>query len=215
MKDLAPLEFSINNPGFFGVTTKRKTLFVQGYAPRNWEVLPGQHFQFTFGNRGIACRGGTYRSPPKVLHERRLFRPRWRNGERPLGLFRDFRRAADALERLAAGMSAAQRERLDTAPVFERLHELEQSRSLWEAEVEGILAKAEGKLKAAANSEARERTMRKSREADIDPFNIDSEEVEGGLPAEDAWLSHPQEVQPVRVDVAPDYKTLALSRKFG
>jgi len=132
-----------------------------------------------------------------------------------LGLIKDFRRAADALERMAAGMTAAQRERLDTAPVFERLQDLEQSRSMWEAEVEGILAKAEGKLKAAANSEARERTMRKSREADLDPFGDDSDGFPEVVPIGDAPASEEEGVQPVRVDVAQDYKALALSRKFG
>ena len=151
----------------------------------------------------------------KVMDEVRLSALRWRNEEGTLGLLNDFRRAADALERMAAGMTAAQRERLDTAPVFERLLDLEQSRSMWEAEVEGILAKAEGKLKAAANSEARERTMQKRHEADPDPFGIDSDEVETLVPIGDVAAGEEEGVQPVRVDVAPDYKAVALARKFG
>jgi len=112
-------------------------------------------------------------------------------------------------------MSAAQRERLDTAPVFERLQDLEQSRSMWEAEVEGVLAKAEGKLKAAANSEARERTMRKTYENDVDPFGDDSEEVEAVFPVGDVAAGEEEGLPAVRMDVAPDYKAIALSRKFG
>lgn len=132
-----------------------------------------------------------------------------------MGLFKDFRRIADALDRLAAGMSAAQRERLEVGPVIERLQDLERSRGMWEADVEGLLAKAEGKLKAAANAEARERTMRKTYEADIDPFNIDGTEEQEELLVGYAPPSQEEGVQPVRVDVAPDYKAVALSRKFG
>jgi len=139
----------------------------------------------------------------------------WRNEEGTLTVFRDFRRAADALERLATGFSAAQRERVEVAPLLERLVDLEQSRSMWEAEVEGILAKAEGKLKAAANAEARERTMQKRHEADLDPFSIDSDEVEALIPIDDVAAGEEEGLPPVRMDVAPDYKALALSRKFG
>ena len=132
-----------------------------------------------------------------------------------MAILADFRRAADALERLAAGMSAAQRERVEVGPLAERLADLERGRAMWEADVEGLLAKAEGKLKAAANAEARERTMQKSYEADLDPFGDSSDEVEEIIPIGDAEAGEEERVQPVRVDVAPDYKALALSRKFG
>ncbi len=132
-----------------------------------------------------------------------------------MGVFRDFRRAADAIERLAAGISTAQRERVDTGPLLERLVDLETSRAMWEAECEALLMKAEGKLKAAANSEARERTMQRNREADIDPFNHDGDEESEVIPRGYAPAGEEEGVPPVRVDVARDYKALALSRKFG
>jgi len=151
----------------------------------------------------------------EVSHEVGTHRARWRNGGSTLGILGDFRRSADALERLATGFSAAQRERIEVAPLLERLVDLEQSRGMWEAEVEGVLAKAEGKLKAAANAEARERTMRKSYDADLDPFAAPGDEIEAILPVSDAPAGEEEEVQPVRLDVAPDYKTIALRRKFG
>jgi len=132
-----------------------------------------------------------------------------------MGVLRDFRRAADALERISVELSVAAVNRAETGPLLERLVALEQGRAMWEAEVEGILAKAEGKLKAAANSEARERTMQKSRGADLDPFDFDSEEEPEILPVRYAEAGEEEEVQAVRVDVAPDYKALALNRKFS
>ena len=202
-------------PDFFGNRQQEKTHSSKAHAPPISEVLPGQHFRITFGNRVIAYRGEQSPWTSHPLGEVGTRRSRWRNEESNLGLFKDFRRAADALERLAAGMSAAQRDRLDTAPVFERLLDLEQSRSMWEAEVEGVLAKAEGKLKAAANSEARERTMQKRHEADLDPFGNDSDEVEEILPLGDVAPSEEKGLLGMPLDVAPDYKAIALSRKFG
>lgn len=130
-------------------------------------------------------------------------------------VLRDFRRAVDAIERIGVAVSAAQRQRMDTAPVLQRLLDLEQSRAIWEAEVEALLMKAEGKLKAAANSEARERTMQKSRETDPDPFDFDRVEVEEVVPLGYAPASEEEALPAVRLDVARDHKTLALRHKFG
>ena len=81
-----------------------------------------------------------------------------------------------------------------------------------------MLMKAEGKLKAAANSEARERTMRKSYEKHLDPFDPDGEEevrpVGEVLPDRDVWLGEPEGVSAVRVGVESDYKQAALRHKF-
>ncbi len=140
---------------------------------------------------------------------------RRRNEESTLSIFRDFRRAADAIERLAAGISAAQRERIDSQPLLERLVDLEQSRAMWEAEVEALLMKAEGKLKAAANSEARERTMQKNRENLVDPFDPDFPEEPTPLRFDYAAPSEEEGVPALRVDVETDHKAAALRRKFG
>ena len=133
-----------------------------------------------------------------------------------MAVLRDFRRAVDALERIATGLEFATRALADNAPSLERLQELERTRALWEADVEALLMKAEGKLKAAANSEARERTMRKSYEADLDPFDEESDESEMRVPDFDATAGEEEEVLPVRVAVAPESKkAVALRAKWA
>ena len=118
-----------------------------------------------------------------------------------MGVLKDFRQAVEALERIAAAVNGAVRSIHENQPSTERLEELERTRAMWEAEVEGILAKAEGKLKAAANSEARERTMRKAYENALDPFGDDSEALEAAIQDRDAEASYAEEVQPVHVDM--------------
>jgi len=133
-----------------------------------------------------------------------------------MGVLKDFRRATDALERIATALNGALRANQASELPLERLLELERSRSLWEADVEGILAKAEGKLKAAANAEARERTMVKSYENELDPFSDDSEELQERIPPVDAEVSYQEEVQPMHLGVAPESKkAYALRAKFS
>ena len=131
-------------------------------------------------------------------------------------VFRDFRRIADSLERLAASVTAAASRQQTATALTERIEDLERERSLWEAEVEGLLAKAEGKLKAAANSEARERTMQKRFADDADPFLAPGEEIEATVPAGDVEVGGTEEVLPLRLDVASEsWKTRALMAKFS
>jgi len=133
-----------------------------------------------------------------------------------MGVLKDFRRAADALERLAANLPAANREHNEVALLVEKIVALERSRALWEADVEGMLAKAEGKLRAAANAEARERTMKDFHEDDIDPFPQDSPEVQARVQDDDAENVFAEEVQPLPVDMAPETrKAFALRMKFS
>jgi len=133
-----------------------------------------------------------------------------------MGVLRDFRRAVDALERIASGLNGAVRALHENSPATERLEELERSRALWEADVEGMLQKAEGKLKAAANSEARERTMRKAYENELDPFGEDREELQEAFQEGDAEIGYPEEVLPVRMGVeAISKKQQALRMKFS
>jgi hypothetical protein len=98
---------------------------------------------------------------------------------------------------------------------MERLNELELSRTRFEADIEGLLLKAEGKLKAAANAEARERSLKASYEKLADPFDDDSDEVERELPEGYAPASQTEELQPMYVDMAPNHKAAAINRKFG
>jgi len=76
--------------------------------------------------------------------------------------------------------------------------------------------KAEGKLHAASNAEARTRTMRKSYEAEIfadsDP---DSFEAPNGVPPSDVDASEDSEVQPVPVVLARNDKSYATRAKFS
>ena len=133
-----------------------------------------------------------------------------------MGVLKDFRRATDALERIATALNGALRSTQASTLPMERLQELERSRALWEADVEGLLQKAEGKLRAAANAEARERTMKDFHEDDVDPFPPDSPEVQARLQDDDAEAVYPEEVLPLPVDVASESrKAFALRMKFS
>lgn len=140
-------------------------------------------------------------------------------------IFRDFRRLVEAVEQLAgmlqevAAVLKDLRQMQDEAgPALDRVAALELSRHHFEAEIQGVLLKAEGKLKAAANAEARERQLKRSYESridDIDPHGDPASEVEAVL-GDDAPRSEAPGVQPLRLDVAPpNSKALALKAKWG
>lgn len=128
-------------------------------------------------------------------------------------IFSTVRRGAEALEKLSTGLEEAIVLLAERVPAMERLEELELSRARFEAEIEGVLAKANGKLKAAANAEARERTMRKTY-AEPDPFAEESEALGPALSLGDAARGPAEEVYPVPVGVAPSNKAIALRAKW-
>lgn len=141
-------------------------------------------------------------------------------------MFRAFRRLIDAQEGIQAGqfqLSAAVSElaaaHVALAPATERLDALELSRHQFEALCEGLLLKAEGKLKAANNAEARERSLRKSYEHLIDPLAEEGERPEATRRntdlEDDAAHSEAERVHALRLDVAPNNKALAQRAKFG
>ena len=133
-----------------------------------------------------------------------------------MGVLRDFRRIADSLERLAASVTAAASRQQDSVALTERIEDLERERALWEADVEGLLAKAEGKLKAASNAEARERTMQKRLGDESDPFLAAGEEIEATVPEGDVEVGDPEEVQPVHMGMETiSAKEYALRAKFS
>jgi len=133
-----------------------------------------------------------------------------------MGVLRDFRRATEALERIAVALNGALRSNEASQLPMERLQELERSRAMWEADVEGLLQRAEGKLRAAANAEARERTMRKFDEDDADPFAEDSPEVESRIQDEDAEAGATEGMHVLSMDVAPESrKAYALRMKYS
>jgi len=73
--------------------------------------------------------------------------------------------------------------------------------------------KAEGKMRAAANAEARERKMKESYE-DFDPFDDEGREEPAAVPRGDVPGSEEEEVPAVLRDVAVGGKTQALRFKF-
>jgi len=129
--------------------------------------------------------------------------------------FRTFRALVDEIQRLSAHLRALRETYSEAAPSLDRLEALELSRAQFEADMEGLLQRAEGKLKAASNSEARERTMRKSYEADADPFPEDSEEIERRVQDFDAESVDAEEVQPMHLGLEKNSKAHALRAKWS
>jgi len=133
-------------------------------------------------------------------------------------VFRDFRRLIEAIRSLAFQVEELASAQRNLGPAVERLEALELSRHQFEAEVAGTLLKAEGKLKAASNAEARERQLKKSYENRTDPLNPDGEE-EGdsreAFLADDAERSEEERLQALRLDVAPNRKANALRHKWA
>lgn len=113
-------------------------------------------------------------------------------------------------------LTAATREQ---GPAIERLEALELSRHQWEAMCEGLLQKAEGKLKAANNAEARERANKKSYEHLIDPLAEVGDEPEAPhgtlVLGDDASPGEAERLSALRLGVAPTGKALATRAKFG
>jgi len=103
----------------------------------------------------------------------------------------------------------------EAGPADDRLDDLELSRARWEAEVEGILLKADGHQKAARSAEARTRTMQKHYEDQLDPFDPDSQEIEAPVRSGYAPAGEGEGLPPVHMELAPDYKTQALRAKFS
>ena len=128
-------------------------------------------------------------------------------------------RIEDALASLNRSLDLLVQAQQERGPATERLDALERSREIWEATCEGLLQKADGKLRAANNSEARERQLRKSYEHLLDDFaeaGLTPEAPGGSAPIEhDVAPGETEGVPPVRVGVAPNDKTLRLRRKFG
>lgn len=116
-------------------------------------------------------------------------------------------------------LAAAAEHEKSLGPALDRLSALEMSRHQFQAEIEGLLLRAEGKLKAAANAEARERTQRKSYENLADPFPEDGNgaptEAQEGVQQLDAAIGEGERLQALRLGVAPNSKALAQRAKWG
>ena len=141
-------------------------------------------------------------------------------------MFRVFRRFIAVLERIAESLQALvvplieiNRLLKEQGPATKRLEALELSRHQWEAMCEGLLQKAEGKLRAANNAEARERANKKSYEHLLDPLAEVGDEPEAPPRDpdrdDDAAFSEEKRLHSLRLDVAPNHKALAQRAKFG
>lgn len=139
-------------------------------------------------------------------------------------IFQGFRRFLEAITALTSALGALAEIQRELGPAqwfgktaLDRLEVLERTRHQFEAECEGMLLKADGKLKAAASAEARERQLKKSTERLADPF---PEEGEGGpdqapvLPNHAAAGEAPG-LPPLRLALATNSKAHAVRAKFG
>jgi len=136
-----------------------------------------------------------------------------------LRIFREFRRLVEAVEGLAGALEVAAERENSLGPALDRLTSLETQRHQFEAEIQGVLLQAKGKLQAANNAEARERQLKKSYERDADPFPVDGENGEApegsAILGDDAAASEAKRLQALRLDVAPNNKALAQRAKWG
>jgi len=134
-----------------------------------------------------------------------------------LTIFRGFRRLLDALDAVAAAIRDLATVQRDAGPALLRLEALELHRAQFQAEMEGLLLRAEGKLKAASNAEARERQMKKSYEKDVDPFDEGGEAGSGESPILPNHVapSETERMQAMHLGLAPNNKSAALIAKWA
>lgn len=141
-------------------------------------------------------------------------------------MFRPISRLVAAAEGVKAALRDVRDELLELCaayralgPAVERLEALERQRQQFEATCEGLLQKAEGKLGAARNAEARERANKRSYAHLLDPLAEDGEERITATPdahsGNDAPPSEDERLHAMRLDVAPTDKALAQRAKFG
>ena len=128
-----------------------------------------------------------------------------------MSVLREISRLPDALHRVASALQAVAESQRDHAPSEERLDELERSRSIWEAEIEAGLLKADSKYKAAANAESRTRKQLEK----LDPFLDEGGPIQDGIPPEYVSVSEEEGVQPLPLAMAePSKRELAKRMKF-
>lgn len=132
-------------------------------------------------------------------------------------IFRGFRRLLEAIELIALALGELVEGQRQAGPALARLDALERSRHQFEATAEGLLLKAEGKLKAASNAEARERQLGKFHERLADEFTTEGpdESEAGPVLHVDAAEREAERVSAMRLDVAPNNKAAALNAKWS
>ncbi len=135
-----------------------------------------------------------------------------------LAIFRDFRALVAAVQELVAVLRGLLEVQEAAGPALDRLAALEIDRHKFEAEIQGMLLKAEGKLKAASNSEARERQLKRSYENSIvGPLDEDGEQGSEAqaVHEDDVAGGRAARLPPLRLDVAPNNKAVAIAAKWG
>jgi len=134
-----------------------------------------------------------------------------------LAIFQGFRQLVGALVSIADALCDLVRIQRELGPAIDRLDALELSRHQFEAECQGMLLRADGKLKAATSAEQRERQLKKTNAKLVDQFDLIGEEVPVA-PADvghDAPGSEAPRLPPVRLDLAANRKGAALMAKWG
>ena len=134
-------------------------------------------------------------------------------------VFRGFRRLVESIQALTDAVLVLNETQRQLGPALERLNTLERTRFQFEAQCEGMLLKADGKLKAATSAEQRERQLKKANEKHRDPFGNEGE-AEGEDPADVAIAPHagassPEGVPAVRLALASNNKAHAVKTKWG
>ena len=136
-----------------------------------------------------------------------------------ISIFRQFRRLLDIIQALVDSIERLARVQEELGPALDRLNSLELSRHQFEAECEGMLLKADGKLRAANSSEQRERQLKKTNDKHaLDPFDPDGDPgPEQGYPVlkNDAPAGEGEGVPPMRLALATNDKAYAQRAKWG
>ena len=132
-------------------------------------------------------------------------------------VFPGFRRFLEAIIALTSSLEALATIHRELGPAIDRLEILERTRHQFEAECEGMLLKAEGKLKAASSAEQRERQLKKANERLADPFDPDSEAQpeDGAVLPINAPSGEAKRVPAVHLDLARNSKAHAQRAKWG
>jgi len=132
-----------------------------------------------------------------------------------LSVLSEIRALPGVIRHLTAAIQAITEVHRSTAPANERLEELERSRTLWEAEMEALLVKADSTYKSASNAESRARTMERRNEKLADPFAEDGEALEEAAPRGYEPTSEEERMLDLPLALArPLGKTNALRSKF-
>jgi len=130
-------------------------------------------------------------------------------------VLRQFSRLIEGVEALTDTLRTLVDVQRDTGPAGERLDALELSRHTFEAEIEAVLQRAEGKLNAASNSEARTRTMKKSYERFLDESDPEGKDEQEAVSPGYVDPGEEEGVQPLRLALASeDRKNNALRMKY-